>query len=96
MICSNFYGNNTSSVQKSAKGLTKLVSIGTLPILTTNSVTDALKIMYDHKTVNLILKSKRTSVSSVILGDMVRVVLKNNYNKRGDSLNAKAIFSIDC
>lgn len=73
--------SNIMSSQGLTKGYTQPVSIGRPPILVPNPIVHSQQKLHVCRKLILILKSKSTSVISVIPGDMVEVFVKKNHEK---------------
>ena len=76
-ISKDFYGNGFCSSHELAKGFTRPIESGSLPKSMPEDVEKAREILVTKRKLNLILKSKSTTVALVNIGDLVQVFIKN-------------------
>ena len=82
-ISNDLYGNDTCSAHELFKGFTRPVAPGTLPKIIPKDIVTTRQTLMAKRKLNLILKSKLTSVATVHVGDLAQVYIKLENEKRG-------------
>ena len=92
-IYNDLCGNDTCSVHELVKGFPRPLFPGTLPKIVPEDLVTARQTLTAKRKLNLILKSKSTSVAPVQIGDLVQVYTKLQHEKRGKWSNPKLVLS---
>ena len=94
-ISNDLYGNGVCSSHELAKGFTRPAESGNLPKTVTEDVFKARETIMAKRKLNLILRSKSIQEPPVKVGDLVRVCIKLQHEKRGKCTSAKPVLSYD-
>ena len=80
-ISNDLYGNDVCSSHELAKGFTRPIESGSLPKIIAKDVEKAREIPIAKRKLNLIVKSKSTTVTPVRIRDLVQVFIKLQHEK---------------
>ena len=94
-ISNDLYGNDTCSAHELAKSFTRPIVPGILPKIIPKDLLTVRETLMAKRKLNLILKSKSTSLTPVQIGDLVQVFVKLQHEKRGRWSNPKPVLSYD-
>ena len=88
-------GNDACSPYELAKGFIRPIVTGTLRRLVPKDIVTARETLIAKSKLNLILKSKLTSVSPIRVGDLVQVVIKLQNEKREKVSDLRPVLPYD-
>eukprot|EP00737_Agarophyton_chilense_P003638 gb/GEZJ01004314.1/.p1 GENE.gb/GEZJ01004314.1/~~gb/GEZJ01004314.1/.p1 ORF type:complete len:153 (-),score=18.72 gb/GEZJ01004314.1/:413-871(-) len=96
-ICiSNYlHGNDVLSSQELAKGYTRPVIVGKLPVEIPHDFIKAPENSRAKRKITLILRSQSVKENPISVGDLIEVFLKNGKEKRGHWTNPMPVLSYD-
>ena len=94
-MSNDLYGTDTLSAYEMAKGYTKPVIAGQLPIAVDDELQKAHEELIAKRKLTLILRSKVFPADSFKIGDLVQVFIKDGKAKRGSWSSPRAVLSID-
>ncbi len=94
-ISNDLYGNGHCSAFECAKGYTRPICSGKMPVAIPQEVLDAQKERIAKRKLNLILRSKAVQDITLEIGDIVQVFLKQSGEKRGKWSDPKTVIDFN-
>lgn len=94
-ISNDLYGSDTMSSNELAKGYTRPILNGKLPIVVPDEIREAHNKLLAKRKLALIMKSKATVDMNVRPGDLVEVYIRQQNEKRGKWTAPRPVLSFD-